>query len=140
MFCRNCGTDIGENKFCSHCGTASTPQSNIVSGHSTYYHQICDYAREVDSFFVFGLLSLIFCMGIGLIFEIICYVKSIQMKKHKVILEKGFTLPNYPEEWEKLKSAQAKHKSGYIMFAIGYAITATSMFILGVIAFINGIS
>ena len=140
MFCKNCGTDIGESKFCPNCGISSSETVNVTNGHSAYYHQICDYARDVNSIFVFGLLSLLFCMGIGLIFEIICCVKALQMKKYQTILAKDFSLPDYPEEWEKLKSAQAKRKSGAIMFSIGFSVTVLLLFILGCVAFVNAIS
>lgn len=140
MFCKNCGTDIGESKFCPNCGASSSEVIKVASGHSAYYHQICDYARDVNSFFVFGLLSLIFCMGIGLIFEIICIVKGWQMKKYQALLNKDFALPDYPDEWEMLKSAQAKAKTGAIMFSIGYSVTALLLLILGSVAFVNAIS
>lgn len=137
MFCKNCGAEIGESKFCPSCGASSSATSAVVSGHSAYYHQICDYSREVNSFFVFGLLSLIFCMGIGLIFEVICFIKGMKMKKYQNLLAKDFTLDDYPEEWEKLKGAQAKFKSGYLMFAIGVCVTFVLLFALGCVTFIH---
>ena len=140
MYCKNCGIDIGENKFCPNCGTASAAQSSTTSSHSAYYHQICDYVRDSSSIFVFGLLSLIFCMGIGLIFEIIYYAKEKDMKKYQAILAKDFTLSDYPYEWEMLKSARAKHASGATMFSIGVCVTAILLFILGCVAFVNAIS
>lgn len=140
MYCKNCGTDIGESKFCPNCGASSSANNNVASTHSTYYHEICDYSRDVNSIFVLGLLSLIFCMGIGLIFEIICFVKGNQMKKYQALLDKDFALPDYPDEWEMLKSAQAKAKSGAIMYAIAVAITFLLLFLLGCFAFVNAIS
>lgn len=141
MFCKICGTDIGESKFCPNCGASSSATSSVVSSHSAYYHQICDYARDVNSFFVFGLLSMLFCMGIGLIFEIICLIKGTAMQKtYQSILAKDFALPDHPDEWEKFRNAQAKHKSGSIMFAIGFGVTVLLLFILGCVAFVNAIS
>ena len=140
MFCKNCGTEIGESKFCPNCGAASSANNNVASTHSTYYHEICDYSRDVNGLFVLGLLSLIFCMGIGLIFEIIFLVKSIQTKKYQALFDKDFALPDYPDEWEMLKSAQAKAKSGAIMYAIAAAITFLLLFIVGCFAFVLVIS
>ena len=74
-YCKNCGADVGENKFCANCGTAVTETVTGVSTtptntYSDYYAQICEYARNATSILVFGILSLVCCMGIGLIFEI----------------------------------------------------------------------
>ena len=55
-------------------------------------------------------------------------------------LNSDFTLPDYPDEWEKLRSAQGKAKSGAIMCSIGIIVTVLLLFILGCVAFVNAIS
>ena len=136
-FCKNCGTNIGNNKFCANCGTPSNIASYAPSPsnrHSAYYHDICDYSRAAKSVFVFGLLSLIFCMGIGLIFQIICFIKIPRLSKYDTLLIKGIKSA-LPEEIETLKAAKKSASSGTTMCLIGFftlivALLATPIIIL----------
>lgn len=131
-FCKNCGADVGENKFCAKCGTAvadTTPNVTTSNGFSDYYYQICEYERSAGSFFVFGILSIIFCMGIGVIFEIICVVKSIKIKQFQALMVNDLPITN-PVEIEKLQNARKKHKVGTILAAIALIITGVLLFLL----------
>ena len=131
-FCKNCGADVGESKFCANCGTAvaeTTSTQTTSNGYSDYYPQICEYERRASGIFVFGILSLIFCMGIGLIFEIICIVKSNKIKQLYAILSKDLPITN-PIEIEKLQNAKRKHKTGSVLASIALIITGILLFVL----------
>ena len=133
-YCKNCGADVGENKFCANCGTAVTETVTGVSTtptntYSDYYGQICEYARNATSILVFGILSLVCSMGIGLIFEIICIAKSNKANKQLAILNGDLNLTN-PVEIDTLQSAKRKHKTGSILASIALIITGILLFIL----------
>ena len=136
-YCKNCGTNIGESKFCSNCGqpsaettittatptTSPTATSNVFSA---YYPELCAYSSNATKMFVFGILSLIFCMGIGIIFEIINIVISVKIKKP---FEHGDKLTN-PVEIAMYNTARSRHKAGAIMSSIALVITGILLFIL----------
>ena len=130
MFCKNCGSDVGENKFCANCGTAvadTNPSIATPSGYSSYYPQICEYERKAKSLFVFGILSLVFSMGIGLIFEIVGLIISSKVKQFH--FEKDLPITN-PIEIDKLNNAKKKHKTGAILTRVAYGITITLLTVL----------
>ena len=132
MFCKNCGADVGNNKFCANCGTAvveTAPSANAFNGYSSYYPQICEYERKAISIFTFGILSIIFCMGIGLIFEIINIVLSSKIKQFQPLLANDLPITN-PVEIAKLQNAKGKHKVGAILTSIALIITGTLLFVL----------
>jgi hypothetical protein len=133
-YCRNCGTNVGDSKFCANCGTAvadTTPNVNVTTsnGYSTYYPQICEYERQATGIFVFGLLSIIFCMGIGLIFEIINIVKSCKIKQFQPLMANDLPITN-PIEIEKLQNAKKKHKTGEKLSSIALIITGVLLLVL----------
>lgn len=135
-FCRNCGADVGDAKFCHACGQATTateasqPQyaqpPKTANGHSEYYPSLCEYSSNATKLFVFGLLSIICCMGIGLIFEIIAIVISSKIKK---VYEHGDKLTN-PEEIAMYNSAVSRHKTGSVLACIALSITGVLLFVL----------
>ena len=73
-----------------------------------------------------GILSLICCMGIGLIFEIIAIVISTKIKKP---FEHGDALTN-PVEIAMLNTAKSRHKVGATLASIALVITGILLFIL----------
>lgn len=128
-YCKNCGTNIGESKFCSNCGQAAaeTVQPTITkNGFSEYYPKLCEYSSNATKIFVFGILSLIFCMGIGIIFEIISIVISVKINKP---FEHGDKLTN-PVEIAMYNTARSRHKAGAIMSSIALVITGILLLIL----------
>ena len=135
-YCKNCGTNVEDSKFCPNCGTAvaDTPTNVTTSnGYSTYYPQICEYERQAIGIFVFGILSIIFCMGIGLIFEIIVLIKSGKMKQFQPLMADNLPITD-PVEIDKLQNARKKHKTGAILSSIALVITGILLcvIILGV--------
>ena len=128
-YCKNCGHDIGDANFCPSCGKAAIeiPQPQTTSNvFSNYYPELSEYLSLSTKLYVFGILSLIFCMSIGLIFEIICIVVSAKIKK---MFEHGDKLTN-PIEIAMYNKAKSRHKTGAILFCIAFLITSILLFIL----------
>ena len=135
-FCKNCGANVGENKFCANCGAPvedtlvnTTTTKTTSNGYSDYYTQICEYERKAKSIFIFGILSIICCMGIGLIFEIINIILSGQMKSFQPLMDPNLKLTN-SVEIDKLKRARSKHKIGALLSSIALGITGVLLFVL----------
>ena len=91
----------------------------VSKQHSPCYQQIYAYYDEARSLFTLGLLSLIFPIGLGLIFEIIYTIISLRMKVFPI----NVNLSKYPEEQAKLRKALKKHKAGVVMYSIAFVIT-----------------
>ncbi|MBQ7309533.1 MAG: zinc ribbon domain-containing protein [Clostridia bacterium] len=110
MFCSKCGKEImDEAVVCPYCGcvttnyqsTQTTPQS--ASGmYSDQYPALKAFAEEAKSVHTLGILAAIFCLGIGIIFSVMIWVKqglNPQTKLPKLEL----TLPNEIAEFELAK-------------------------------------
>ncbi len=146
-YCTNCGFFVGESRFCANCGTAvqskvndaaesNQPQVNAynnqppvsvtqtVEARSPYYDQIISYHRAVRSYFTCGLLSLILCVGIGSIFQLISFIKTFTLIRYGRLFDYKDVIKNYPREWEILTNARRKHNKGRTMFIIGTALTS----------------
>ena len=137
-FCRNCGYDVGDAKFCPSCGTstsgtetaadtaATTTTATVGGGFSEYYPELSLYHSRATKILVFGILSIIFCMGIGLIFEIITIILSAKIKN---VFPHGDKLTN-PIEIAMYNTASSRHRVGSILSAIALLITAVLLYIL----------
>lgn len=69
MICRNCGAEIGENKFCPKCG-APTSQDRPANA-------LTPTGDSPTKILVFGIIGLALCSAVvGMIFSIIGMVKS----------------------------------------------------------------
>lgn len=121
-YCKNCGEKIEDGQFCTKCGTA-VPTSDtyvvISKQYSPYYQQISAYYDKARALFTLGLLSLIFPIILGFIFEFIYTIISARMKAFPI----NVNLSNYPEEQEMLRKALKKHKAGVVMYSIALVIT-----------------
>ena len=128
-FCKNCGTNIGDAKFCPSCGqcaseASTTPASNTQS--SPYRSELQLYSEQSTKMLVFGILSLVFCMGIGLIFEIIALVIATKIKNGFAHAE---SLTN-PDEISTYNAAKSRHKTGATLAATALCITSVLLFVL----------
>ena len=139
-YCKNCGTNIGDSKFCQNCGHPSAESSTATAtptpsptastnGFSKYYPELCTYSSNATKIFVLGILSLIFCMGIGIIFEIISIVISAKVKKP---FEHGDKLTN-PIEISMYNTAKSRHKIGAILSSVALVITGILLFVLFIV-------
>ena len=134
-FCKNCGTNIGNANFCPSCGQAandttaqsfSATQEAQPPQRSQYYYELQEYSGKSTAVLVWGILSIVCCMGIGLIFEIITLVSVGKLER----------MPNYsnlltsPEDIATFRAAKARQTVGTILAAIALIITAILMLIL----------
>ena len=128
-YCKYCGTNVENSNFCPTCGhaTAEPTQPTMRNdGFSEHYPTICEYSSNATKMLIFGILSLVFCMGIGLIFEIICIVIGNKLKK---IADYSDKLTN-PTEIEMYNAAKSRHKTGVTLSAIAIIITGILLFVL----------
>lgn len=114
-------------------GNANVPTNNFCAtntggynGYSQHYSELKLYSSRATALLVFGILSIVCCMGIGLVFEIIAIVISSKMPK---AIEYGEQLTN-PEEIAMLNSAKARHKTGATLASIALLITGILLFVL----------
>lgn len=134
-YCSTCGKEIQDAAvICPHCGcpTANyqaTQQTNNVHTHSDYYPKLKEYAGRVNSIFVFSILSLALCMGIGIIFAIINLIKINTLKP----FDYGKNLTN-PTEIAEYNAIEKKLKTSRIMTAIGLGIAFILIFIIVVMS------
>lgn len=134
-FCPNCGNNVGESNFCPSCGTAIKPESEAVkqapaapllnnNGFSPYYPELQQYASRATQMLVFGILSIVFCLGIGLIFEIIALIISAKIGKPFAHADE---LTN-PVEIAMYNKARSRHKIGATLASIALIITGILLF------------
>ena len=128
-FCSTCGKEIHDAAvICPHCGcpTAnySTPQQTVHT-HSNYYPELQEYAGKVKSIFVLSVLSLVLCMGIGIIFAIINLIKINTLKPFTN--SKNLTNPSEVAEYNEVEK---RLSSSRIMTAIGMAISFILIFVI----------
>ena len=134
-YCSTCGKEIHDAAvICPHCGCPTAnyqaaQQTNKVHTHSNYYPELKEYAGKVNSIFVFAILSLALCMGIGIIFAIINLIRINTLKP----FTNGKNLTN-PTEIAEYNTVEKKLKTGSIMTAIGLGISLFLIFIIVVMS------
>ena len=110
MFCSKCGKElVDEALICPHCGCgtsnfnrASQPQSAPVSTHSEHYPALKAFSDEAKNLQTLGILSAVFCFGIGIIFAIAIWVKQGFLPQDR-IPNLNLTLPDEIAEFESAK-------------------------------------
>ena len=121
-FCETCGKEMNDNAVvCPACGC---PTSKYYQGqpksplqHSAYYPELCERARNINTYFIVSLISLIKCMGIGLIFSIVAYIlgRNIQPFPYADKL-------TIPEEIDQFNNSEKKIKTAGWMWLLGGSI------------------
>ena len=106
MYCSKCGQEIhSEAMICPFCGCATNNFSNSTTAnnslYSTDYLRIHEFSAKASTIKTLGIFAAIFMFGFGIIFSIIIWVKTSNMKVPKV----HTTNPN---ELAELADAQRK--------------------------------
>lgn len=136
MFCSKCGKEIhDEAVVCVHCGCAvggnAIPKARQ---HSEDYPKFKAFQENVKTIHILGILSLVLCLGIGIIFQIINIVK---INKYANKAERKFVLPEFnltdSHDIAEYESTVRKFHRARIMTLIGYVISV----ILLTIAFMS---
>ena len=105
MFCSKCGKEImDEAVICPNCGCATNNynQSSSTSINSVYsndYPIIRKFAEQAQTIKNLGIVAAVLFLGIGIIFSIIIWIKSRDIK----IPEITTTNPNEIAEFEEAK-------------------------------------
>ena len=100
MFCSKCGKEIlDEAVVCPSCGCPTSNYTQNTNDCSNDYIAIQEFARKAKNIRTLGILSAIFCFGIGIIFSIIIWVQS----KTIVVPEINTTNPKELVEFENAK-------------------------------------
>ena len=114
MYCSKCGKEIfDEAVMCPNCKTMISTE--IISNKNTVSQSIHpnedDLRNDIQTIKVLGILSIIFCLGIGFIFAIIGTIKI------RKIFQTNYVIPNINE-----KEIQNEIKLSNIFFSISIVI------------------
>ncbi len=136
-YCQKCGQQIhDEAVICVHCG-CSTEKIIKTNSESLYYYQLEKLKSDANSIFTLGIFSLVLCMGIGLIFQLINMSKLKQYKN-----ENGkWTFPELDLTSQKdiyeYDAAKKKFETGATMTVIGWCITILLLSVLFIILMVS---
>ena len=146
--CPECGKPISDKaQSCPHCGYPIAANANqwgapvgaypyappinaMNSPRSSLYPQIRAFADEVKTIYVLGILSIVCCLGIGLIFEIINLVK---IKKLTVPDTKQISVPY---EMAEYTAAARQLQTAKKLTGIAFIITGIALFALFILTMI----
>ena len=128
-YCAKCGKELyDEAVVCPNCGCPTADYGARTNpGHSAEYPKLKEYVDKVNSAYVLGIISIILCMGIGLIFEIINLIKLSGLNNFSINL-------TIPSEIAEYQAAQRKLKTARTLTAVAMTITFVLIFILIVTA------
>lgn len=120
-FCSKCGNQIhDEAVICVHCGCSIESKPNKTD--SNEYSKLIAFVNEAKTIRTLGIISIVLCLGIGIIFQIINLVK---IKKY--LQNKAFVFPELnlsdPADIRLYEEAKKKIESGNNLTTLGFSIT-----------------
>ena len=114
--------------FCPACGMqVGQPNPNQAQYNPYDAAKVEAYCSAGRTSLVMGILGLVLCLGIGLIFIIICLAKSGRFDKIDPMWENSLPYPLRNE----LNSAKRKAKTGRILSGIGLIILGVCIVAIG---------
>lgn len=126
--CPTCGCPIAANntqQSYSVGGFHSPPQTNpLNTQHTSMYPQIRAFSDDVKTLYVLSILSIVLCLGIGIIFEII------YMIKYKKVNRPDRSQINDPYEIGEYDAAVKKMDASRKLWSIAWIITGVAFFAL----------
>lgn len=144
MFCNKCGKEIEDQAvICPGCGCPTknynkpaSDSKSVSTGYSSMANssaaQVARFSAEVKSIWILALLSLIFSLGIGIIFFIIAAIKNKNLPAITSDLTDSRDIAEYESAKLKLKSARTMLGVFSIIFGlcllIGMIVGAGSAF------------
>lgn len=126
MFCSKCGKEIhDEAVVCIHCGCAVGGNSIQQSQqHSVGYSKFKAFQENVKTIYTLGIISLVLCLGIGIVFQII---NNVKIYKYYNKQERKFIFPEFnlkdSHEVAEYESTIRKFHRARTMTTIGYLIS-----------------
>ena len=138
-FCESCGKEILDDAIiCPACGCPTRKyyqgQTQTSYQHSDYYPELCEYTRKINTCFVFSLISLITSMGVGLIFAIVAYVLSLNIRPFPY----ADKLTN-PEEIDLYNHSEKKLKTSGTMLMLGGGINVVMWALVLLFAYLGAL-
>ncbi len=129
-YCSKCGKEIhDEAVICVHCGCAVESAAAPKREDSNEYNRLMSFVNEVKTVHVLGIISLVLCLGIGIIFQLINLPK---INKYWKKAEKAYVFPEFnltnPHDIELYENAKKKFKQGQIMTSIGFGVSIALIF------------
>lgn len=133
-FCSKCGKEIhDEAVICVYCGcsTESGPASQTsVRPESRRDHAFTAFLSEVKSIHIFGILSIVLCLGIGIVFQIINLMK---LQKYNDKTVKALVFPEFEltdsNDIAAYEDAKKKLKLANTLTGIGFGISIALIFL-----------
>ena len=107
-FCSKCGKELmDEAVICPGCGCAvgSGPRP-MAEQHSEFYLTVKRFSDQVKPVYTISIVSIVLCLGIGIIFAILSMVRSSKI----VVPELSLTNPSEQAEFESAKKKLALAK------------------------------
>lgn len=125
--CPRCGCPISANNTQQQFvdGYRIPPQNNPINAqHTSMYSQIKVFSDEVKTLYVLGILSIVLCLGIGIIFEII------YMIKYKNVNRPDRSQIHDPYELGEFDASAKKLDTSRKLWTIAWIITGIALFAL----------
>ncbi|MBR2634518.1 MAG: hypothetical protein IKD31_02950 [Clostridia bacterium] len=109
MFCTKCGKEIADEALiCTGCGCATAnyqaPQRSVNS-YSNDYIAIKEFEDKVKSIYSVGIICLILCLGIGLIFSFVAWAKAKSIVVPQISTQNPHDRAIFESAKRKLKTA-----------------------------------
>lgn len=130
-FCSKCGNQIhDEAVICVHCGCSVESAKKETRTDSNEYNRLMTFVNEAKTIHILGIISIVLCLGIGIIFQIINLVKLKKYPYDKAT--KSYTCPEFdladPNDINAYETAKKKIKNGALMTGIGFGISFSLIF------------
>lgn len=128
MFCSKCGKEIlDEAVICCHCGCAtqnyaSHIEKNVNGSKNKKDPKLIEFIGSVNSAYTLSIVSLVLCLGIGLIFELINAAKISKLQKENLQLASEDDIAAYQQAKIKLGKAFTLHNISLVITGISIVI------------------
>lgn len=123
--CPRCGCPIAVNnaqQSYSIDGFHSPSQINPLNiQHTSMYPQIRAFSDEAKTLYVLGILSIVLCLGIGIIFEIIYMIKYKKVKRpDRSQIQDPYELGEFDASAKKLDTSRKLWTIAWIITGIAF--------------------
>lgn len=128
-YCQKCGKELfDEAVICPGCGCPTTSIQSNTSIFSNDYPKIREFSEQVRSAYTFALIGTILCLGIGIIFAIIAWIKLKSISVPQIT-------PTQPNEIAEFESAKRKLQTcltlaiipAIVLFALAMIVLCTAL-------------
>ncbi|MBQ3182726.1 MAG: hypothetical protein IJB24_05430 [Clostridia bacterium] len=129
-FCSKCGKEIhDEAVICVYCGCSTEP-SVPKNTHTPEHNKLMSFVNEAKSIYIFGILSIVLCLGIGIVFQIINILKLNKYSDRQV---KALVFPKFEltdsADVTAYEDAKKKIKLASTLTGIGFGISIAVIFL-----------